>query len=44
MVTVSRAREVKVSRTLSIIAKALSEVQVSREISWQTLREFREMR
>ena len=37
-----RVREVEISRTLSIIDKALSDVQVSREPAWRTIRELRD--
>jgi hypothetical protein len=36
-------RKVEISRTFDMIDKALSDVQVSREPAWQTIREFREM-
>ena len=37
-----RVRKVEISRTFDMIDKALSDVQVSREPAWQTIREFRE--
>ncbi|MGC9001282.1 hypothetical protein [Caldisericum sp.] len=37
-----KAREVEVSKTLDTIDKALSEVEISREPAWQTIRESRD--
>ncbi|MBC7092146.1 MAG: hypothetical protein H5T50_09625 [Nitrososphaeria archaeon] len=39
-----KVREVEISKTLNTIDKALSEIEISRESAWQTIRDSRDER